>query len=84
MQAAVGPGIERGSHGREGIRGCAQRSPPEGSVVAPMERVPLDLEASPRPRVKAGGPRQPEEAAVFSFEEEGGLRTRIPGALHSS
>ena len=45
MQAAVGPGHERRSHGREGIRGCAHWSPPEGSVVAPVEGVPLDLEA---------------------------------------
>lgn len=71
MQAAEGPGRERGSHEREGIRGCAHQSPPEGSVVAPVERVPLDLEASPRPRVKAGGTRLPEEEAAFSFKEEG-------------
>lgn len=34
---------------------------------------------------KGWGTRLPEEEAVFSFEEEGGLRrTRIPGAFHSS
>ena len=85
VQAAVGPGRERGSRRREGLRGCAHRSPPEGSVVAPVERVPLDLEASTQATGKGWGTRLPEEEAVFSFEEEGGLRTvRIPGASHSS
>lgn len=38
--------VERGqtARGGKGSRVCSPQSPPEGSVVAPMEAVPLDLE----------------------------------------
>lgn len=74
------------ARGGNGSRVCSPQSPPEGSVVAPMEGVPLALGRLLRLLVKAQGRRSMEEEAVFfSFKEEGRLRRMgMPRALHSS